>query len=112
MKTNRDFMKNGIKEKEESSEELQFCCTKTRLPQQSSKSGQETSVSILSERDPDAWVNLNCPSIDVNNENGNENSHSPLLLNKIPEPLQRAWKAWLQTSNALDFVTSSDVVEE
>ncbi len=91
MKTNRDFMRNGVKEGEESKYELQFCCTKTRRQQR-----------ILNEREPDAWVHLNRPS--ANGSEGNENDASgnvPQLINKVPGPLQQAWKGWLQSENAM-----------
>eukprot|EP00536_Pseudo-nitzschia_multiseries_P008252 jgi/Psemu1/20052/gm1.20052_g len=154
MKTNRDFMKHGIKEKEESRSELRFCCTKTRRQwttkkkkkkeNQGDDNGGDTGDNdnggrnILSERDPDAWVHLNCPSITVNKENSDNDDHdnnsddndhdhdhghdhghghtrSTLLPNNtIPEPLQRAWKGWLQTQTqtANDTTTTAATTTE
>jgi len=103
MKTNRDFMRNGVKEADESRHELQFCCTKTRrhLRQQRKGDGSNSlpaGRSILNEREPDAWVHLNRPGA---NENNNNDNNGQSLINKIPGPLQQAWKGWLQTESAI-----------
>ena len=106
MKTNRDFMRNGVKEGEESKQELRFCCTKTRrrLRAGSVPSGK----TILPEREPDAWIHFNRPGA---NENGEESdaaeSNVPPLINRIPGPLQQAWKGWLQTENAIEYTVGN-----
>ena len=117
MKTNRDFMRNGVKEGEESKHELRFCCTKTRRQLRKSPNKGEGSIAlppgrkILTEREPDAWVHFNRPGTNKNSNDASDNV--PPLINKIPEPLHQAWKGWLQTENAIGHTVgkSVDVVE-
>lgn len=106
MKTNRDFMRNGVKEGEESKYELKFCCTKTRrqlrTPQNNGE-GQPAGRSIHNEREPDAWAQLNRPGANEIEKNGNDASGAvPQLMNKVPGPLQKAWKGWMQSENAME----------
>jgi hypothetical protein len=116
MKTNRDFMRNGVKEGEESKYELQFCCTKTRRHLHHHQRKGEgprvlpTTRSILNEREPDAWVHLNRPGANENSENSNDvNDHVPPLINTIPGPLQQAWKGWLQTESAIGCTAGNSI---
>ena len=116
IKTNRDFMRNGVKEGEESKYELQFCCTKTRRHlHHHQKKGEgprvlPTARSILNEREPDAWVHLNRPGANENSEDSNDvNDHKPPLINTIPGPLQQAWKGWLQTKSAIGCTVGTSI---
>ena len=107
IRTQQDFVSNGIKEGEESQYALQFCCLKIRLESRRSLgNGEESStavaeISFVSEPNPDAWIELNPPSIE--DEEGSSNEvKNVALLNKIPEPLLQAWKGWIQASSAID----------
>jgi len=107
MKTKQDFMSNGVKEGEESQYALQFCCLNRRIKiQRSSENEEEQSIvlsksKIVPEPDPDAWVQFNPPCVKENERSNNE-AKNPALLNKIPEPLQQAWKGWIQASCDID----------
>lgn len=113
MKTHQNFMRNGVKEGEESKYELQFCCTKTRRqlhhPHKIVEGARVLpgAKTILNEREPDAWVHLNRPGANENSDNMNGNV-AP-LINKIPGPLQQAWKGWLQIESSVGHTIGDSI---
>ncbi|KAL3919183.1 MAG: hypothetical protein SGILL_003883, partial [Bacillariaceae sp.] len=93
--TKLDFASRGVLEEDESQYSIKFCCLKTRLEQSSSSSSTLPDNKLLPEPDPDMWTHLNPPGIQSSSAGSGAGN---LSFSGVPEPLEKAWKGWLQRS--------------